>query len=124
MTEQEIRKQVKKDFRRTRWANFIETSKSVCLAVLCSLVFVGLFMAPLFIHLFAVAGEPALELSHGWTIATGILAIPGALIYVGFFAMLLSLPIIEVVKKIKEHRRDVENTVQYYMSHQEEEENK
>lgn len=122
MTEKEIRKQVKKDFRRTRWANFIEMSKSICLAVLCSLVFVGLFMAPLFIHLFAVSGEPTLKLTHGWIIATGIMAIPGALIYVGFFAMLLSLPIIKIINKIKEHRRDVENTVQYYMSHQKEDE--
>jgi len=120
MTEQEIRKQVKKDFRRTRRKFLKYKLQDIGVGVGVGIT-MGIIMAPFLIHIFAITGEPVLNLSHGWIIATGILGIPAAILLFGSILLLFVIgPIITVVSKIQEHRQEVENAVQYYVSHQKE----
>lgn len=115
MTEQEIRKQVKQRFRKMHFQNFLDGLKNVGLFLLFMLI-VGVICAPFIIHTMGIplpASSARLNLSHGWMIATGILAIPFSIMMVGgFIGFFIVVPIMSIRDKIKERKESFEYAVE------------
>ena len=123
MTEKEIRKQVKKEFRHRRLVDFLDWLKNAGLFILL-LTVVTVLVFPFCAHLCGVTGDTRfffIELTHTAMIVTGICAIPCAFVIVGSVILIVISIIEEIKDKIQEHKKEIENVVKYRMKQQEKE---